>query len=225
MDPTTGISSRRRFLERLGGAGAALALGACATTPGARTPAASRGAWDLTWLDRVRRARHRAVFDETQGAAALMLAARYLANVETVYGVGTPEVIAVLNLRVRAVHVALTHAMWQKYPIGEDAHVTDPATGASARRNINYAPDPGAGAEYAAMTLERLHGRGALVLVCDFALGHLATRLATQAGTTSDAVHAELRSGLVPGAVTVPSGIFGLGEAQNAGCALVPSAT
>lgn len=224
MDPHTNIPSRRRFLERLGGTGAALALSACATTTVAPAHAASGGAWDVSWVDRIRRARHRAVFDETQGETALMLAARYLENVAAVYGVGTPDVIAVLNLRVRAVHVALNHAIWQKYPIGEDAHVKDAVTGAPARRNVNYAPEPGASEAYAAMTLERLHGRGTLVLVCDFALGHLATRLATTVGMTSDAVHGDLRGGLVPGAVTVPSGLFGLGEAQNAGCAFVPSA-
>jgi intracellular sulfur oxidation DsrE/DsrF family protein len=34
-------------------------------------------------------------------------------------------------------------------------------------------------------------------------------------------IHAELRKGLIEGAYAVPSGIFGLARAQNAGCAYV----
>ncbi|HEX6965296.1 MAG TPA: hypothetical protein VF166_05820, partial [Gemmatimonadaceae bacterium] len=70
-------------------------------------------------------------------------------------------------------------------------------------------------------TIEDLVSRGAIVLVCDFALGHLSKRLAARTGQSADAVHQELRSAFVPGAYAVPSGIFGLARAQNAGCAYV----
>ncbi|HEU4786250.1 MAG TPA: hypothetical protein VFS57_02545 [Gemmatimonadaceae bacterium] len=60
-----------------------------------------------------------------------------------------------------------------------------------------------------------------LLLVCDFAMGHLSTRLASKVGRSADDVRADLRRSLVPGAFAVPSGIFGLARAQNAGCALV----
>ena len=70
-------------------------------------------------------------------------------------------------------------------------------------------------------TLADLLQRGAIVLVCDFALGHLAGRLATRTGRARDDVHRELRAGFVPGAFAVPSGIFGLARAQNSGCAYI----
>lgn len=222
MTDETSTPRRRDFVARLGGVGAALALGACAPRTRAPAPSAVRGEWDVSWIDRVRRAAHRAVFDGPQGDVALMLAARYLDNVEAVYGKSAPDVVAVINLRTRAVPLGLSDATWARYPIGDDANVKDAATNAPARRNLNYLADAGANAAVAGMTLERLHQRGAIVLVCDFALGHLATRLAAKVGATSEAVHAELRGGLVPGAVLVPSGIFGMGEAQNAGCAFVP---
>ena len=63
--------------------------------------------------------------------------------------------------------------------------------------------------------------RGATVLVCDFAMGHLATRLAKASGEPVEVVHKALRDGLAPGAYAVPSGIFGLIRAQNAGCGFV----
>ena len=222
MNDDTRTPPRRDFVARLGGAGAALALGACAPRALPSAPRAVRGAWDVSWIDRVKRATHRAVFDGPQGDVALMLAARYLDNVEAVYGRSAPDVVAVINLRTRAVPLGLSDATWAKYPIGEDANVKDTASGAPARRNLNYLAEAGANAAVAGMTLERLHQRGAIVLICDFALGHLATRLAAKVSATSEAVHAELRAGLVPGAVLLPSGIFGLGEAQNAGCAFVP---
>ena len=64
---------------------------------------------------------------------------------------------------------------------------------------------------------------GAIILVCDFALGHLAGRLATKANAEKEPVLAEMRASLVPGAVLVPSGIFDAAQAQNAGCAFIPA--
>jgi hypothetical protein len=229
MDPTEGTPSarspRREFLADVGLAGAALALGACTGSRAARgpAPAPARGDWDLSWLDRVRRSRHRALFDAPSGGIAPMLAARYLDNVATVYGLAapSPEVAAVINLRTVAARLGLADALWQKYPIGEDGNLKD-AAGTPVRRNPSFAPEPGASEDEAAMSLHRLQARGALLIVCDFALGHLAGRLATKVGATAPDVHAEFRRGLLPGAFLVPSGIFGMTEAQNAGCAFVP---
>ena len=218
--------SRRAFLGALGEAGAVAALvtgagltiSSDASAAERSAPAASE--WDLSWIERVRRASHRAVFDAPGRGAVLDLAARYLDNVQLVYGANV-SVCAVLNIRTRATSMALGDAIWQKYPVGEDAKVNDPVTGAPARRNVDWRPsnDPAA----LGASIEPLQQRGAIVLVCDFALGHLASRLASKAGSSADAVHAELRAGLVPGAVLVPSGIFGAAQAQNAGCAFIPA--
>jgi hypothetical protein len=217
--------SRREFLERMGGSSVALLAGACASgaaAPNASPPPASQSAWDVSWLDRVRRARHRGLFDAVQGDVALMLAARFLDNVEQVYAARAPEALAVLNLRTGSAVLGLSDAIWREYPVAEDKNVLDPATKAPARRNLSYAPTSEMSAAEAAMTIERLTARGAIPIVCDFALGHLANRLATKMGRPSADVHAALQRGLVPGAFLVPSGIFGLTEAQNAGCAFVP---
>jgi hypothetical protein len=69
--------------------------------------------------------------------------------------------------------------------------------------------------------LADLVARGAIVLVCDFAMGHLSNRLAKKTGRAADDVHADLRKGLIKSAYAVPSGIFGLARSQNAGCAYV----
>lgn len=217
--------SRRAFLGRVGAGGAALLAGACVTprnAPPGMIGVEGRAGWDVGWADRVREARHRAVFDAPNGDSAFMLAARWLDNVDTVYGARSPDAAAVLNVRTGAVALGLSDAAWQRFPIAEDRKWMDPATSALARRNPQWSPAPAMSAAEADTMLERLVARGAIVLVCDFALGHLANRLATATGGTRDAVHAALRQLLVPGATLVPSGIFGLVEAQNAGCGYVP---
>ena len=118
--------------------------------------------------------------------------------------------------------MGLNDAMWVKYPIGEDAKVNDPETNAPSRRNL----DMRVSEEKSALgygSFERLQQQGAIVLVCDFALGHLSTRLAAKTGGKGDDVHAELKRNLIPGAFLVPSGIYGAAQAQNAGCAFIPA--
>jgi hypothetical protein len=212
--------TRRSFLGRLGEAGAAAFVGGVAA-PASVADAQGSTPWDVRWIERVQRAKYRAVFDSPSGGAVLDLATRYLNHLELVHRPAPGEVAVVLNLRTRAVPMGLSHAIWQKYPVGEDAKVTDPGTGAPAKRNIDWQRATGPLVE--GEGLEQLERRGAIPLICDFALGHLATRLAKAAGTTAVEVHAELRAGLIPGAVLVPSGIYSLAQAQNAGCGYVPA--
>jgi hypothetical protein len=211
-------ASRRSFLGRIGAAGTSAAFG-WPLASAASEPTSPN--WDLSWLKQIQRARHRALFDAPMPNNVLDLAARYLANLVSVYG-SSRDACAILNLRTRSVSMGLADAAWQKYPIGDDAKVTDPDTNASARRNI-YWKIPAAQTQMGYGSLELLRNSGAIPLVCDFALGHLATRLAKAANVQADVVHAELRTGLVPGAILVPSGIFAAGEAQNAGCAFIPT--
>lgn len=184
------------------------------------------GEWDLSWLRRLETATDRAVFDwpslgDPADPIVLEIAARYLDNCEAAYSRRKYDACVVLNIRTQAVPAALSDAVWQKYALGAEYKVTDPVTKQPAVQNPFWhrAPDPIPGATLP--SLADLLQRRAVVLVCDFALGHLAKRLADKAGGTEAGVHAELRKGFVPGAFAVPSGIFGLAKAQNAGCAFV----
>src|SRR5689334_13876921 len=92
--------SRRQFLGQLGSAGALLVADA-SMLHAAPTHAAPE--WNLGWVDRVKRAKHRAVFDAPTKNVVLDLATRYLDNVQTVYGtLPDGEVAAVLNIRTTA---------------------------------------------------------------------------------------------------------------------------
>ena len=225
--------SRREFVAKAGRLASAISLTALITpaaafaTPSSLSPTSTAaGGWDLSWLARLATATDHAVFDwpslgDPADPLVLEFAARYLDDCEAVYAPQKYEARAVLNIRTQAVSAALDDASWQRHALGAENKVNDPVTREPAVRNPFWhrPPDPLPGVVLP--TLADLLGRGAILLVCDFALGHLAKRLADKSGRQSTEVHQELRNGFVPGAFAVPSGIFGLAKAQNAGCAFV----
>jgi len=225
-------SPRRVFLTDAVRVASSAALVACGAPRTGRVQApapapASDGTWDLSWVDRLSKASDRAVFDwpaigDPTDPIVLEIAGRYLDGCDAVYGSGRHRAGVVLNVRTQAVPAALADAAWQRYPLGTEFTLKDPDTQQVAARNpFWHRARVAAGQPPAPVSLEELVQRGAIILVCDFALGHLARRLAQRVGAESSAVHRELRGMFVSGAYAVPSGIFGLARAQNAGCAYV----
>ena len=225
--------SRREFVMDLGRTASAVAI-STSLTPAVLSAATSGGAvvhaasapWDLSWIPRLATATDKAIFDwpslgDPADPILLELAARYLDNCASAYDPQRYEVRIVLNIRTQAVPAALTDEMWSRFHLGAEYVVKDPNRSQPAELNpfLHRAPSPAPGIELP--TLADMTKSGAIVLACDFALTNLSKRLAGKTGTTPDAVHSTLRAGLVPGAFAVPSGIFGLARAQNAGCALV----
>jgi hypothetical protein len=225
------MESRREFVSGVGRMatavtfGASLAPAALSASSAAPRREGSAVEWDLSWTQRVTAATDKAVFDwPTLGAPdpiVLQIAERFLDNCATVYGDQRYDAIAVLNIRTQAVPAALTDAMWERFALGTEYSANDPHTGASAVRNPFMRPPPPLSSGITLPSLDVLLKRGTIALVCDFALGHLARRLATKANREQTIVHAELREGLIPGSYLLPSGIFGLAKAQNVGCAYV----
>lgn len=220
-DPRT---PRREFLARLG-------LAACATTfpavafaeplphaPGSPT-------WDMSWVERVAKAPYKAVIDSTNlnDGAALGLAADIMDMFREVYGPPDEQTRVVVVMRQLAMPMALRDELWERYAIGEDRKVNDPATKTPARRNPFLRAAPGAPSYEAESTLQPLVARGLTVLVCNRATMNTARSAAERAHVDVERVQAEFRSGLVPGAYLMPDGIFSLVRAQNAGCAYMRS--
>lgn len=218
-------NTRRDFFERVAQLGVVAAVTGCASQTASSSASAPvprpRPEWDLSWVPRVAKASDRAVFDAPAigSGTFLDLATRYLDNCDAVYGRNGHSACVVLNIRTRAVALALSDELWSRYALGAEYDVKDPQTKLPATQNPYREVPPGAYPGTGA--LNDLVKRGAVVLVCDFALGHLSTRLATKGGRPAEQVHAELRAGFIPGAIAVPSGIYGLAKAQNAGCGLV----
>jgi len=233
MPPDFDRSSRRDFVTDVGRLASAAALAGCVIPRSALALASPSGQsstpagdWDLSWIDRLATATDRAVFDwptigDPVDPIVLEIAARYLDNCDAAYGANKHEVRVVLNIRTTAVPAALTDAAWERLSLGVEYTVKDPATQHPAVRNPFWHRAPGPITATTPPTLEELVQRGSIILVCDFALGHLAKRLATRTARDADEVHRELRAACVPGSYAVPSGIFGLARAQNAGCAFV----
>lgn len=236
-DPTV-PPSRRRFVTQLGRIASLTALGsivsarsiAAAEPDAPAAPAApdtpAPGDWDLSWVDRLKGATNRGVFDwstiETPpDAAALDRAARYLDGCVDAYG-DASSARAVIVIRHLATPAALTDAAWSRYEMGTVQKVTDPTTHQPAVRNP-YWSATSTGGDDDPQTLHDLVQRGAIILVCNVALTHLASRVARQRGEDPATVQHDFRASLIPTAIVVPSGIFGLVRAQNAGCGLVPS--
>ncbi|MEO8335359.1 MAG: hypothetical protein ABI664_10320 [bacterium] len=233
MNIDSDSGSRRDFIADVGRLASVITLTACmppsasaAHSARATTAAASGKEWDLGWTRTLDHATDRAVFDwpglgDPADPIVLELAERYLDNCAAAYGPQPYEARVVLNIRTQAVGAALEDKVWERYALGVEYNVKDPATQQPATRNPFWhrAPSPAPG--IVLPTLADLLQRGAIVLVCDFALGHLSKRLAAKLGTTSETVHTELRDGFVAGAFAVPSGIFGLARSQNSGCAYI----
>ena len=70
-----------------------------------------------------------------------------------------------------------------------------------------------------ASKLDTLHARGAIFLVCNRASMNWATSAAERTKTDVEVVKNDVRNNLVPGAILMPTGVFALVRAQNAGCA------
>jgi intracellular sulfur oxidation DsrE/DsrF family protein len=229
-------ASRRDFLGGAGRIASAVALAGCApsavanaATPGSPAGDGSPvpgGDWDLSWIDILRSATDRAVFDwpsvgDPADPIVLELAERYLDNCQSAYAPGSYKARAVLNIRTQAIGAAMTDELWERYALGTEYNVKDPSTQQLATRNPFWyrAPSPAPGITLP--SIADLMARGVIVLVCDFAMGHLSNRLATKMGRKADEVHAEIKAHLIKGAYAVPSGIFGLARAQSAGCAYI----
>ena len=231
IDMDTG--SRRNFLTDVGRLASTVALVGCAPTSvatrsasGHEVSTAANGEWDLRWIDTLRGATDRAVFDwpslgDPADPIVLELAERYLDNCQSAYRAGAHNARVVLNIRTQAISAAMTDTLWERYSLGTEYTAKDPATQQPAIRNpfLHRAPSPAPGITLP--SIPDLVDRGAIILVCDFAMGHLSKRLAAKAGRGADDVHADLRKGLIQGAYAVPSGIFGLARSQNAGCAYI----
>ena len=207
------MSDRREFLGKLGVAAATFAGGAMAFDAAElRAAAEAPGDWDTTWIDKLATAKYRVVFNagEIADGTAMDYADRFYNQFHEVHNTSDEDTRGVIVFRHLGTVMALNDAMWEKYAIGEDRKVTDSKTSAPAKRNIYRE------------SIEPLQQRGLIALVCNLALQAWSHGAAGRAKADQPAVYREAKANLLPGAILVPSGIYGLIRAQNAGCAYMP---
>ena len=249
-DPLPDPTQRRRFIGQLVGGAAAVAAAACARavpaqavapvaapTSGpqqatadsaAHAGAAAHHTWDLSWTERLTgTSTHRQFFDAPEIAEGTVLhqARMFYVNYKDVYGTPEGDLRAVLVLRHEAIPMVLGDATWARYDfIGKKVtKLKDPTTGEWARRNpfLNAKADDKYSVIWPDGGLDALIARGAIVLACNMAFGGFADRIAKRTKQEDDAVRDELKAALVPGVIFVPSGVFGVIRAEQAGCAYI----
>lgn len=197
-------TDRRHFLTQFGAASAMLMAGG-----GALAEPAPSGPWDLSWVDKLASAKYKVVFDVSPAptdAYGPDHAAAFLDQFHEVYGTRDDETRAVLVFRQLGTAIALNNSMWQRYPVDE-------------KRKANPFLKRPDGKSEMGDDLEALAGRGVILLVCNIALGNVVRSLARSTSKEVADVRADAEKNLVPGTIIVPSGVFALIRAQNAGCA------
>jgi intracellular sulfur oxidation DsrE/DsrF family protein len=213
---------RRHFLESVGVASVSM-LGTGVLPLSGAVPLESRASsepWDMSWLERLKSATYRAVIDANtleEGYAA-DLANGLIDTYHEVHGTSADQVRIVIVARRGGTPLVLGDAVWEKFPLGEDTKMNDRG-GAPYRRNPFYRPRPGTSPESAANKLESLQRRGVILLVCNVALNNWVQGLAERTKRDVAEVKQEVFANLVPGTTVMPSGVFALMRAQNAGCA------
>jgi hypothetical protein len=209
-------STRRSFLVSVGALAGAAALRpefAAAESAGPRLPP---GRWDLTWLDKLK-GKHRQVFDFSDMDIGLVVVKNWLDAHEEVFGLRHPQVNAVVGIGGHAFAVNAGDALYQKFPIGEQWKVTDPATGKPALRNI-FLDGPAAPSPRAGAGVRPLQARGVVFWQCNNALNGVASQLAAAVKRPKAEVYDELKAGLNPGVILVPAHTMLIGLAQEHGC-------
>jgi hypothetical protein len=226
-------SDRRQFLGRLAGGAFAAGLGMSVVPralraeprePGRPTPRAAREPWDDSWVGRIT-GWHRQVFDAPDAAEGTVLhqARVFMQGYADVYGTSDADTTAVLVIRHKAVPMVLDDAAWDRYELGKRLKVKDPASGKDARRNpflnANVKDDDKYSMLWPDGGLDTLIRRGAVVVACNMAMNAFASAVIEKKDRVD---HAEAMrratAAMLQGVTLVPSGIFGVARAEEAGC-------
>jgi intracellular sulfur oxidation DsrE/DsrF family protein len=167
--------------------------------------------------------KHKMVFDVTEPHGIFPFAwprVFLLTNEKT--GAGPKDTNAVVVLRHAAIPYAMEDRLWAKYKFGEMFKVHDRDPQQTAVRNVFWQPKTGdfqvPGLGNVAIGINELQESGVKFLVCDMAMTVYSAAAAQKLGKSPEEVKSDWKAGLLPGIHVVPSGVWALGRAQEAGC-------
>jgi hypothetical protein len=213
------MTGRRTFLE-------SLALGAVGATAldfadPAGLSAQAAGHWDLTWTTRLK-AKRRAVMDvpEIEDGYGVWRAIIWRRQYAQVFGLAESAINSVLIIRHNAIVLALNSAFWDRYGLGAENGVKDPATGEPARGNpvAERTGERALPQQFAGLTIEDFVASGGIVLGCALAFRDCVDRVSRTDTISMEEADRRARSMLLPGVVMQPSGVFAAVVAQDYGC-------
>ncbi len=212
LNASTAHGPPRRNLFRLAGATVLgfAGLASAASRAAAAPPVAGDGP---DWPGKLK-GRHRQVVDAytVNDGRPLAFASTFLLT-----DAAPSSATSVVILRAQALPVALDSAIWEKYKIGESLKIIDPEIKAAAVKNPFLNPKPGV-LPTDDMAIDRLLGKGVVFGACNIALHGLSKQLASNAGVSADDAAKEWAANLVSGITLLPSGVWGVNRAQEAGC-------
>lgn len=195
--------SRRGFIASVG------ALAGASLIPEVAEAAQAPQGWDLSFVDKFS-GKHKQVFDVMDTSIALAVIKNWLDAWESVYGLKHPDVNAIAAIAGKGFVINASDEMYAKFPIGRLWQVND-ASGQPVTKNPWIMGDrPGAG-------VKPLQDRGVTFWMCNNALNNVAGRIANAVQRPQPEVYAELRAGLNPGVIVVPSHTMLVGIVQEKG--------
>ncbi|MBM2845572.1 MAG: twin-arginine translocation signal protein [Bacteroidetes bacterium] len=209
---------RRGFLGSIAVGAATLGLASLPTSTNllANPPGPKETEFEAA-LKKMKGRRHKQVFDApmpNEGFSVLWSWAFLATN----NGTGTPDKdlgVAVV-FRHDAIPFAMEDRLWAKYKFGEAFKITDKATKAPSVRNVvtHIKPED---MPLPDMALELVQKRGVVFGVCDLALTVYSKHIAGEMKMDADEVKKDWVSGLLPGMVILPSGVWAVNRAQEYG--------
>ncbi len=228
---------RRDFLGMLGAGGLAAASGPLDLPglDGGGDPFVKSDKWDMTWIKRVR-GKARGVFDivTTTGNGGWARVSMWHDQAIEVYG-SPKEASPVAVIRHAGIPLVMNDAYWEEFKPGSGgrggrgAQAADTAAAANApatppppMRNPIGMPKAGAKDESPSDTISGFIQRGGIVLACNVAFAGPRGTVGRARGLTGDAADKAARAMLIPGVILMPSGVFALIAAQQAGCGVCP---
>ena len=175
------------------------------------------------WFKQIK-GKHRMVFDVTQPNGLYPFAwPRVFLNTNIQTGTPENQQSVVVVLRNKAIPYAFEDRLWEKYKLGEQFKIDDPATKAPSLRNPFWRPKPGdykvPGIGNVAIGINELQHSGIMFCVCDTALTVQSSVSAQQMNLDPVKVKNDWVSGILPDVQVVPSGVWAVGRAQEHGCA------
>jgi len=178
-----------------------------------------QGGWDMSWTEKVEKAKHRLVVDcaGVDDGLALTNAQTVLAGYKDVYNMPDSDMAMVVVIRHKAVQMVLNDDIWAKWKIGEQLSIKD---GAEPAVRNTFAKGSGRGG---GSSMEGLMQRGVIILCCNLALMRSAGQFATAMSMPVDEARKLFIDSLVPGIIRQTNGVFAVTRAQEAGAHFLKS--
>lgn len=174
--------------------------------------------WDVSWVERVRSARYRAVFDspDISDGLGLLRAFFWWDQYKEVFGISRAEMVPVVVLRHTGISLIMDDEYWSRF--GADIDSKSMFTGETLTANPLLHTPPGVPPQFAEYTLDNFFASGGIALACNLAFQEVIGRYAGADNLQGPAAAAAAKEHVLPRMTLQPSGVFAVLHAGEHGC-------